>query len=482
MSIRDLREFLDRAEQRGLLRRVSTRVDPQWEPGCLVKWVFQGLPMERRFGLRFDCVGGSAFPLVTGALGASVEAYALALGVAPEAINDHWERALLAPRAPVLVTAAPCQEVIRRGREADLGALPIPVWTPGRDAAPYVTTCVVNRDAGTGVQNMGVYRTMVGGPQHVVVNLAPGRQGRACAETDWAAGRPAPIAWVIGAEPVVYLAAVANLPAGRDEVTVAGGLKGEPIELVRCVTNGLLVPARAEIVIEGELVPGEMAREGPFGESAGYMSDVAPCPVARITAITHRRDAIYYGLASQMPPSESTTLQSLSNAALIRAQLRHDHGEPTVRDCWIDLMFGGGAAHAVVSLRPTRPHHAREVGRLLAHTTPLKRITLVDEDIDVRDRTDLDWVMSSHVDPARDVEILGGFPAAMDHAVTPDPQGRKSGSKLIVDATRSLDTGPFSLPPRPLMERALETWRTAGWPEFECPERLRRRLCADPPD
>jgi 3-polyprenyl-4-hydroxybenzoate decarboxylase len=147
-----------------------------------------------------------------------------------------------------------------------------------------------------------------------------------------------------------------------------------------------------------------------------------------------------------------------------------------VRDCWIDLMFGGGAAHLVVSLRPTRPGHARELGRLLARTTPCKRITLVDEDIDVRDRTDLDWVMSSHVDPQRDVEVIGGFPAAMDHAVSPDAQGKKLGSKLVIDATRSLDTTPVSLPPRALMEQALSTWRAAGWPEISDRARLDRRL------
>jgi 3-polyprenyl-4-hydroxybenzoate decarboxylase len=147
-----------------------------------------------------------------------------------------------------------------------------------------------------------------------------------------------------------------------------------------------------------------------------------------------------------------------------------------VRDCWIDLMFGGGAAHLVVSLRPTRPGHARELGRLLARTTPCKRITLVDEDIDVRDRTDMDWVMSSHVDPQRDVEVIGGFPAAMDHAVSPDAQGRKLGSKLVIDATRSLDTTPVSLAPRALMEQALSTWRAAGWPEITDRARLDRRL------
>jgi UbiD family decarboxylase len=245
---------------------------------------------------------------------------------------------------------------------------------------------------------------------------------------------------------------------------------------VKAVTPDLLVPAQAEMIIEGEVLPGRCATEGPFGESAGYMSEAAPKPVARITAITHRRDAICYGLASQMPPSESTTLQSLSNAALIRKQLRHDWGEPGVRDVWIDLMFGGGAAHGIVSLRVEGPGHARRVGRLLAARTPLKRITIVDEDIDVRDRTDLDWVMSSHVDPARDTEVIGGFPASMDHAVTPDAAGRKIGSKLVIDATRSLDTGPFSLPLPELMVQARQTWEGAGLPELPADNRVRKRL------
>ncbi len=469
------REFLAEAERAGRLKRVAGPVDPLWEPGCLVKWVFQGLPPAQRFGLRFDRVGNSPFPLVTGALGASVDSYAQALGVPPGAINDRWEQALLAPLPPVVVGAAPCQEVVLTGDDVDLGRLPIPVWTPGRDPAPYLTTCVVNRHADTGVQNMGVYRTKIRDRRSVIVNLAPGRQGHACAESDLRQGRPGPIAWVIGAEPAVYLAAVANLPMGMDEITVAGALRGAPIPLVKARTSGLLVPANAEIVIEGEVLPGLLEPEGPFGESAGYMSDVQPRPVARITAITHRRDAIYCGLASQIPPSESTTLQGLSNAALIRKLLRHDHGEPTVRDAWIDGMFGGGASHIVISMTPRRPGHAKEVGRLVARTTSLKRVTVVDEDIDVRDREDLDWVMSSHVDPRRDVEILTGFPAAMDHAVTPDAEGRKLGSKLVVDATRSLDTGPVSLPVPALMDRALARWREAGWPDPD-PARLLRRL------
>lgn len=476
MTTTTLRSYLEVAEQHGRLRRITATVDPTWEPGCLVKWVFQGLPMHERFGLRFDQVAGSPFPLVTGALGASTDSYAQAMGVTPGQINARWEEALQAPLPPVTVDNAPCQEVVLTGDAVDLGLLPIPVWTPTADPAPYITTCVVNRHAGTGVQNMGVYRTQVRDSQSVVVNLAPGRQGRACAQTYLDEGKPAPIAWVIGPSPAVYLAAVTNLPMGTDEITVAGALQGAPVELVRAKTSDLLVPACAEIIIEGEVLPATEAAEGPFGESAGYMSDVENKPIARITAITHRRDAIYYGLASQMPPSESTTLQSLSNAGMILHKLRHEQGERTVNDVWIDLMFGGGAAHGIISMRPTHRGHAGDVGRYVAQHTSLKRVTVVDDDLDIRNRTDLDWAMSSHFDPVRDTEILTGFPASMDHSVIPDADGRKLGSKLVIDATRKTPMEAFSLPPTRLMEKAMATWQTAGLPEITPSERLRRRL------
>ncbi|MEJ0070855.1 MAG: UbiD family decarboxylase [Pseudomonadota bacterium] len=174
----------------------------------------------------------------------------------------------------------------------------------------------------------------------MVINLAPGRQGFMCTKTWHDQGKPAPIAWVIAAEPAVHVATVANLKYGQDEIDLAGGLKGAPVELVKAKTVDLLVPANAEIVIEGELLPGETAPEGPFGEFAGFMGPVAPKPVARITAITHRQDPIFYGYSSQMPPSESTTIQSLTNAGVI-LKLLHDLGERAVRDVHIDLTSAG---------------------------------------------------------------------------------------------------------------------------------------------
>ncbi len=476
MAFSNFREFLSAAEQRRLLRRVTESVDPTWEPASMAKWMFHALPMEKRFGLMFENVAGARFPLVIGALGASVDAYALALQTDPAALNDKWLHALANPNEPIRVDSAPCQENVLLAEDAVLADLPIPIWTPGKDPAPYITTITVTRHAATGAQNMGVYRTQVRDDHSVIANLNPGRQGHTYAESWLDRGQPAPIAWVVGAEPAVHLATVANLPLGVDEITIAGGLKGAPIETVRAKTSDLLVPANAEIIIEGEVMPGEMEMEGPFGECAGYMSSAAPKPVVRITAITHRDDAIYYGLSSQMPPSESTVLQSLANAPLVMHMLRNEFGEKTVCDAYIDLMFGGGAAHIVVAMKPLEPGHAMKVGRLIAENTLLKRITIVDDDVDPRDSIDLDWVMSSHYDPQRDTEIIGGIPMPMDHAVTPDVQGRKLGSKIVIDATRSLETGSTSLPSREIMAKARASWDAAGLPKFDIPRRLKYRL------
>src|SRR5262249_3049102 len=223
---------------------------------------------------------------------------------------------------------------------------------------------------------------------------------------------------VIGADPAVLLSATAKLPYGVNEVTVAGGLTGTPIDLVKAQTVDLLVPASAEFIIEGEVIPGEIDQEGPFGEFAGYMGGVGPRPVARITAITHRKDAIYYGFGSQMPPSESTTMQSLTNAGVLLKQLRYDIGEPTVVDTYIDLHFGGAMGHIIIAMEPRDPAHSKRVGCLVANMTAFKRVTVVDPDIDIRDPEHVDWAINARLDPGNDIVIVGAAQFAhMDPSV-----------------------------------------------------------------
>ena len=478
MILETLRDILVDLEQRGNLIRVSKTVDINWEVGCLVKWMFQAVAERDRQGIWFENIAGHDIPIVIGALGASTDIYARILGVEPDEINAIWERALLNPIGPLRVESAVCQETILLDRDVALNRLPIPTWTPGKDIGPYITTPVITSNAHTGRQNLGIYRTRVRDATSVVANLNPGRQGylNTCTWTDQ--GLHAPIAWIIGAHPIVQYAATANLPLGSDEIEIAGGVLKKPVELVKAQSIDLLVPANAEIVIEGEIRPGETDVEGPFGEFAGYMGPVAQKPVVHVTAITHRKNPIYCALASQMPPSESTIVQSLTNAGVIQKMLRHDFGEHTVKDVYVDQTFGGLLAHAIIAMTPRYPGHAKKIGRMVADCTPLKRITVVDTDIDIRDSTHVEWAMNSRFDPSRDTEIIEDvfFPMGMDPSIHMTEGKRDLGSKIVIDATETIDAGSFSLPTKDKMAAALISWRDAGLPEFSIPKRARLRI------
>jgi UbiD family decarboxylase len=471
-----MREYLTALERAGMLRRVERSVDPAWEPASLAKWMYQALPEERRFGFFFERVDDSAIPLVLAALGASTQSYALALGVEPARINAKIASALRNPLAPRTVVAGPVQNIVKLGHNARLGDLPIPTWTPGKDAAPYITTIVVTKNAESGVQNMGVYRTQVIDDAHVAINLVPGRQGaRSCASYT-TAGKPAPIAWVIAAEPAVHIATVANLPYGQDEMHFAGGLAGRPIDLVRAQTVDLMVPASASIVIEGEIVPDEFTTEGPFGEFVGYMSHAAARPVARITAITMCEDPIYYGLSSQMPPSESMVLQCLTHAGITLHQLHDVFGETCVSDVFVDVMFGPGLGHGIVAMKPHYAGHGMRIGRLLADFGQFKRVTVVDDDVDIRDPEHVEWALNARFDPVRDTLIINNINSHMDTSVRPAHGAPGPASKLVLDATQKFDAGSFSLPPRDTMMRALALWRELGLPELTIPKRAQLRI------
>ena len=365
-----------------------------------------------------------------------------ALGVAPAAINQTWVEAMLHPVAPIVVGQAACQQVVHEGNAARLSDLPIPVWTPGKDAAPYITTLVVTRPIDSSEQNTGIYRTQVRDDRTVVVNFQPAGQGTRNVKSWTDQGKPAPVAWVIGADPAVLLSATARLPYGLDENRVAGGLNAAPIELVRARTQDLLVPANAEIVIEGEVIPGEIGMEGPFGEFAGYMGPVGPRPVARITAITHRMSPIYYAFTSQMPPSESTRIQGLTNGGVILKMLKYDVGETNVTDVFIDQNFGGAMGHLIVAMDPRDAAHSKRVGVLAATMTSLKRVTMVNSDVDIRSPVAMDWALNSRYNPATDTVVLDcGNYGHMDPSVRPANAKPGVGSKLVIDATQKGEPG-----------------------------------------
>jgi 2,5-furandicarboxylate decarboxylase 1 len=468
-----LRALVSSLIDTGSLRRIEREVDPSWEPACLAKWMFQNFPDASRFGFLFEQVKGSRIPLAFGVIGASRQHYARAIGGAANEINPRIVAALRSPVAPVVVERAVVHDVVLEGDNADIGLLPVPVWTPGKDIGPYITATVTTRNAQSSSQNIGIYRTQVSGPRDLTVNLSPGRQGTANVASFTERALPAPIAWIIGPDPAVTVASVANLPPGRSEFEFAGGLGSAPVELVRARTVDLLVPANAEIVIEAIIEPDRTGLEGPFGEFAGYMGPTGPRPIARVTAITHRSNPVYHAFSSQMPPSESTILQGLTNAGYLLKVLQDDIGESSVRDIVIDETFGGLLGHAIVAMKTRYPAHGKKIGRIIADISPLKRVTVVDTDIDIRDPSHVDWALNVRFNPVRDAVIIddvqfGNIDPSVEHL-----NGRpQRGSKIVIDATEKTSLGTYSLPSKDYMDRALEIWRELELPEFEISRRM----------
>jgi len=258
-----LREFLDVLEREGELAHVHVPVDLDQELGAVcVKSLRSGGP-----ALLFERPGTSTIPILTNLL-ATRRRYGLALGCGPAETQHEWNRRVQRPVPPVVVDRpAPCQEVVLIGDDADVTALPAPIWN-ALDGGPYLTlSCHITRDPGTGLRNVGVYRNQVHDAR--TLGLLAGPYTHIMLQHRKAPDEPFPVAIAMGVDPRLVQTACSPLPFGTDEMEVAGALSGEPIELVRCKTIPLEVPANAEVVIEGEVRPTEKSEEGTFGECTG---------------------------------------------------------------------------------------------------------------------------------------------------------------------------------------------------------------------
>src|SRR5947209_11004460 len=257
----------------------------------------------------------------------------MGMGRRVDEIGDAWLRAIANPIAPIPATAAPCQDVVIKGdalRNPDGGlkALPVPISTPGFDAAPYLTaTLCITRDPETGVRNMGTYRAQLKATDRLGVRMAS-RIGGAGGYLHWqkyrARKEPMPCAIVVGCAPVIAFTGPQKLGVDHDEMGVAGALAGYPIRTAKAVTVDLEVPADAEIVIEGLIDPELLEPEGPFGESHGYVALEDFNMSMQVTAITRKRSAVFVSIVSQVTPSESSVIKRVAYEPVFLAHLR-DH-------------------------------------------------------------------------------------------------------------------------------------------------------------
>ncbi len=469
MAYADLREYLAALEKAGKLHRVGTEVDAGWEVSAVMRRVYQRVPSARRPAVLFERIRGYRMPLVAGVVGASPAVYALALGTTVDGIADRWAQAQAHPMAPARVATGPVKAHVLKGDEVDVSVFPLCVWTRGQDPAPYFTgACVVSRDPETGERNVGTYRLMLQGRNRVGFLLATtGRHMYSHIQKNERAGRPTPCAVVVGCDPAVSLCSAARVQG--DELAVAGGLRGAPLEVVRCETSDLEVPAHAEIVLEGVVPPGVREPEGPFGEFHGYMGGGEPSFVIDVTCVTHRADPIYQAFFGGMPPSESSVVAGTGRDMTFLKHLRGDLKLP-VRDVHF-LEAGSGGAFLALSLRRDHPGLPQRAfwGAVAYEPAFAKVIVAVDEDVDIRDEFQVLWALSWHVQPERDIYIYTNtVPTTLDPSLAPghtaQAQGPQMlGSKVFIDATRKHAFPARSLPPREDLERVDAVWRDYGF-------------------
>lgn len=474
----DFQQHLAALEAQGLLVRVDRPIDKDTELQPLVRWQFVGgLPEDDRRAFLFTNVVDAKgrrydMPVAIGAYASSPRIYALGMGQRVEDIGTMWVNAVRSPIEPVVVDKPACQEVVVRGEAlkqpgGGLAALPVPVSTPGFDSAPYLTaTMCVTRDPDNGIQNMGTYRAALKSTDRMVVRMVA-RVGGAGGWIHWQKYRerrePMPIAIVLGAAPVVFFTAPQKLPVDMDEIAVAGGLAGAPVRMAKCVTHDLMVPADAEIVVEGFIDPMKLEPEAPFGESNGYVALEAYNMPMQVTAITHRRQAVFSAIISQVTPSESSVVKKVAYEPMFLSHLRDQMGVKGVTRVVMHEPLSN--LRPVIFVQFKRGTVRTEVWRALQGAATLrvdcgKIVVGVSEDINPESTDAVFWSLAYRSTPTEDVQIVKYRRGVQGAQYGPD----KSESTMLIDATQKYPMPPLALPTRPYMEHAKALWEELKLP------------------
>ena len=396
----DLRTYLSYLEDKGQLLRVQEEVDSKFEIAAGIRKTsdIQGP------ALLFEKVKGFPGWRVLGGLFATRKLIALALGIPEDRLLEQYLTLEEKRIPPEIVETGPVKEICWKGDQVDLRRLPM-VTHSEKDCGPYVTIGVqIGKDPDTGIRNVSIHRMLLLGKDRLSL-WAPADHhlGRMILKAE-DKGKGMEVATAIGVDPAIIIGSQAKVPWGVDEFYVAGGLRGAPVKLVPCETIDVEVPAAAEIVIEGVAIPGERVPDGPYGEYPGCYSEAKQSPVVKVTAITMRQNPIYQTALTGFPVTENHTLIEYANAAVIYREARKI--VPEVKA--VHVTPGGTFRHhVVVSVKKRHDEEARNViVGLLALGLGLKQVTVVDEDIDVRDPVDVEWALSTRMQPDQDIIIV----------------------------------------------------------------------------
>lgn len=453
MQYSDLRDFISFLEKKGELKRIQYEVDPYLEMTEISDRVLR----QKGPALLFENPKGFSTPVLCNLFGTE-QRVAYGMGAKsisnlreigeilaflrqpdpPKGFKDAWQKLPIFRQVlnmgPKVVRTAACQENIIQGDDVDLNKLPIQTCWP-EDAGPLITwPLVVTRGPSKDRQNLGIYRQQLIGKNKLIMRWLSHRGG-ALDFLEWQAAHPGqhfPVSVVLGADPATILGAVTPVPDSLSEYAFAGLLRGSKTELIKCITNDLMVPASAEFVLEGYIDPAEYADEGPFGDHTGYYNEVESFPVFTVTCITHRNNPIYHSTYTGRPPDEPAILGLALNEVFVPILQRQF---PEIVDFYLPPE-GCSYRMAVVTIKKQYPGHAKRVmfgvWSFLRQFMYTKFVIVTDDDVNARDWNDVIWAITTRMDPARDCTLIENTP--IDYLDFASPVSGL-GSKIGMDAT-----------------------------------------------
>jgi 4-hydroxy-3-polyprenylbenzoate decarboxylase len=442
LAFADLRDWIEEVDAMGELRRIEgAHVDDDIAPIAEIS--------ERSLkgpAILFSGIQGydPTYRILLNPI-SSLDRVALTVGFPLKLTKaDHCDLWLdktrsLKPIPPRVVTDGPVLENVQAGSDVDLRRFPAPIWHGG-DGGRYIGTgCfVISKDPDGGWVNLGTYRVMVVDQNHVTIYSAPGKHLSIVRDKLFAQGKSAPVAISLGHDPALLLGGSTPLPYGESEYDYAGALKGQAVEVLHGEHTGLPIPARGEIILEGEISPTETCPEGPFGEWPGYYASGQRTEfVTKIHRVYHRNNPIMIGTPPTKPPTGVGTAMGTIRAARVRDEIRKA-GIPDVKHVWFHEF--GSRFFLAVSIKQRYAGHAAQVGHVATMCQGAaymgRYVVVVDDDIDVYDSMDVLWAMCTRSDPVRDINIIPrAWSDELDPMVARGAGDAPFNSRAIIDAT-----------------------------------------------
>lgn len=455
----DLREFLKVLEEEHELQKIKVEVDPKHELGAICK-IHNERPNSP--ALLFENVKGHKIP-VAGQLLATDRRVALALGLSQENVFDETVLRAGKPMAPRRISRGACQEVVFEGADVDLSKLPICTNNP-RDGGQYITAGhVIIKDPEYG-NNLAIYRMMVVSKNEVTIRFTPGHDGHDFIRNAEKRGQEKfEVAVCIGVPPAIYVASQFEPRAGVDELEIAGGLAGEPVDVVKCRTIDLAVPALAEIVLEGELtIPAKTGDEGPFGEFCGYTTAQVPNErIMTIKAVTHRKNPVYHNIWLGKPPHEHLYVDALTYAVAAYQELKPAY--PALKKAYAPPWGVSIVLILQLEKRLMRPGIVNNIlaSSLYTRSGKWKHVMVVDEDINIEDPNEVLWALTTRFQPASDMFII---PRSITSSLEPSAGPDGLTSKLMLDLTiKENFRGEVAEPTDKMRQAVLHRWKEYGF-------------------